>query len=84
MQLSVALGGCLFVSLPSVGIDRAHVLTFNADFFYPEVSGLSLEEIKDVFDHGFGVKYARQLRKDRKDIIKERLRTQEKPLAVGH
>ncbi|GAB7328419.1 hypothetical protein MBLNU13_g00390t1 [Cladosporium sp. NU13] len=53
-------------------------------FFYPEVSGLSLEEIKDVFDHGFGVKYARQLRKDRKDIIKERLRTQEKPLAVGH
>lgn len=56
----------------------------DADFFYPEVSGLSLEEIKDVFDHGFGVKYARQLRKDRKDIIKERLRTQDKPLAVGH
>lgn len=43
-----------------------------------------MEEIKDVFDHGFGVKYARQLRKDRKEIIKERLRTQEKPLAVGH
>lgn len=56
----------------------------HADFFYPEVSGLTLEEIKDVFDHGFGVKYARQLRKDRKELIKERMRTMEKPLAVGH
>ncbi|KAL3477094.1 general substrate transporter [Aspergillus californicus] len=35
-------------------------------FFYPEVSGLTLEEIKQVFEHGFGVSYARQLRKDRK------------------
>lgn len=52
--------------------------------FYPEVSGLTLEEIRDVFQHGFGVKYARQLRKDRKEIIEERMRSQEKPLAVGH
>jgi len=35
-------------------------------FFYPEVSGLTLEEIRDVFSHGFGVKYARELRKSRK------------------
>ncbi|KAL3459211.1 general substrate transporter [Aspergillus heterothallicus] len=34
--------------------------------FYPEVSGLTLEEIREVFKHGFGVSYARQLRKERK------------------
>ncbi|KAJ5236108.1 hypothetical protein N7489_006199 [Penicillium chrysogenum] len=53
-------------------------------FFYPEVSGLVLEEVKEVFEHGFGVDYARQLRKERKDIIEERMKTQEKPIAVGH
>ncbi|CAI7609097.1 unnamed protein product [Penicillium pancosmium] len=53
-------------------------------FFYPEVSGLVLEEIQDVFEHGFGVKYANKLRKERKDIIEERMRTMEKPIAVGH
>jgi len=37
-------------------------------FFYPEVSGLTLEEIREVFKHGFGVRYARQLRKERKDL----------------
>ena len=52
--------------------------------FYPEVSGLTLEEIGEVFQHGFGVKYARQLRKDRKEIIKERLANQEKPVPMGH
>jgi MFS transporter, SP family, solute carrier family 2 (myo-inositol transporter), member 13 len=35
-------------------------------FFYPEVSGLTLEEIGEVFKHGFGVKYARKLRKERR------------------
>ncbi|KAL2846910.1 general substrate transporter [Aspergillus pseudoustus] len=34
--------------------------------FYPEVSGLTLEEIREVFKHGFGVQYARQLRRERK------------------
>lgn len=53
-------------------------------FFYPEVSGLTLEEIGEVFQHGFGVKYARQLRKDRKETIKERIQNAEKPIAVGH
>lgn len=33
--------------------------------FYPEVSGLNLEEIRDVFSHSNTVSYARQLRKDR-------------------
>ncbi|KAB8223459.1 general substrate transporter [Aspergillus novoparasiticus] len=53
-------------------------------FFYPEVSGLSLEEIKEVFKHGFGVRYARNLRKERKDTIQERLRIQGKTAVVGH
>lgn len=38
-------------------------------FFYPEVSGLTLEEIEEVFRHGFGVKYTRQLRKERKAAV---------------
>ncbi|KAI5273483.1 myo-inositol transporter [Aureobasidium subglaciale] len=33
---------------------------------YPEVSGLTLEEVQDVFSHGFGVRYASKLRKERK------------------
>lgn len=53
-------------------------------FFYPEVSGLTLEEIGEVFEHGFGVSFARQLRKDRKDIIAERLKSGERPVAMGH
>ncbi|KAF7192851.1 Myo-inositol transporter 1 [Pseudocercospora fuligena] len=53
-------------------------------FFYPEVSGLTLEEINEVFNHGFGVRYARNLRRERKDEIAERLRTQEKTIAMGH
>jgi SP family myo-inositol transporter-like MFS transporter 13 len=53
-------------------------------FFYPEVSGLVLEEVKEVFEHGFGVKYARELRKERKEIIEERMKTMEKPVAAGH
>jgi SP family myo-inositol transporter-like MFS transporter 13 len=53
-------------------------------FGYPEVSGLTLEEIRKVFQHGFGVRYARQLRKDNKEIIKERMRTMEKSVPAGH
>lgn len=35
-------------------------------FCYPEVKGMTLEDIREVFKHGFGVKYARQLQKDAK------------------
>jgi MFS transporter, SP family, solute carrier family 2 (myo-inositol transporter), member 13 len=52
--------------------------------FYPEVSGLTLEEIGEVFQHGFGVRYASKLRKERKDIIRARLANQEKPVPMGH
>ncbi|KAI7479665.1 general substrate transporter [Hortaea werneckii] len=52
--------------------------------FYPEVSGLTLEEIGDVFKSKNPVKFARNLRRERKEEIKERVRAMEKPLAVGH
>lgn len=52
--------------------------------FYPEVSGLTLEEIGEVFQHGFGVRYASKLRKERKAEIKERLKNKERTIAVGH
>lgn len=42
-------------------------------FFYPEVKGMTLEDIREVFKHGFGVKYARQLQKE----MKNRARTGE-------
>ena len=52
--------------------------------YYPEVSGLTLEEIKEVFESRNPVKHARQMRKDRKEIIAERLRTMEKTIPAGH
>ncbi|KAH6667788.1 general substrate transporter [Halenospora varia] len=35
-------------------------------FCYPEVKGMTLEDIREIFKHGFGVNYARQLQKDMK------------------
>jgi SP family myo-inositol transporter-like MFS transporter 13 len=35
-------------------------------FCYPEVKGMTLEDIREIFKHGFGVKYARQLQKEMK------------------
>lgn len=35
-------------------------------FCYPEVKGMTLEDIREVFKHGFDVKYARQVQKDAK------------------
>jgi SP family myo-inositol transporter-like MFS transporter 13 len=35
-------------------------------FCYPEVKGMTLEDIREIFKHGFGVKYARQLQKETK------------------
>ncbi|KIX97306.1 uncharacterized protein Z520_06758 [Fonsecaea multimorphosa CBS 102226] len=52
--------------------------------FYPEVSGLTLEEIGEVFEHGFGVRYASQLRKERKAEIKQRIKERGRTIAVGH
>ncbi|KAJ9489700.1 hypothetical protein VN97_g3560 [Penicillium thymicola] len=33
-------------------------------FWYPEVRGMTLEDIREVFNHGFGVKYARGVQKE--------------------
>jgi SP family myo-inositol transporter-like MFS transporter 13 len=46
--------------------------------FYPEVSGLSLEEVTEVFRHDNPVTFARQLRKQRKDEKNLRLDQQAK------
>ncbi|KAN0093567.1 general substrate transporter [Hyaloscypha variabilis] len=35
-------------------------------FCYPEVKGMTLEDIREIFKHGFGVKYARGLQKEMK------------------
>ena len=35
-------------------------------FCFPEASNMTLEEVRAVFEHGFGVKYAEQWRKDYK------------------
>lgn len=51
--------------------------------FYPEVSGLALEEIDEVFRHGFGVAYARELRKEKRAEIRERIKARG-ITAVGH
>lgn len=35
-------------------------------FCYPEVKGMTLEDIREIFKHGFGVKFARELQKEMK------------------
>lgn len=35
-------------------------------FCYPEVNGMTLEDIREVFQHGFGVDHARKLQAERK------------------
>ena len=40
-------------------------------FFYPEVKGLPLEDIRGIFDHGFGVKRANELQRQRKLMKQE-------------
>lgn len=41
-------------------------------FFYPECKGMPLEAIREVYSHGFGVKYARQWQKDNMEVVKRR------------
>lgn len=33
---------------------------------YPEVAGMTLEDIREIFNHGFGVRYARTVQKQQK------------------
>jgi SP family myo-inositol transporter-like MFS transporter 13 len=39
-------------------------------FCFPEVKGMPLENVREVFAHGFGVKYARQWQKENKQFAK--------------
>lgn len=39
-------------------------------FFYPDVAGMPLETIREVFKHGFGLKYSKQWQKDNKHVKK--------------
>jgi len=36
-------------------------------FFYPDVKGMPLETVREVFQHGFGLRYSRQWQKENKD-----------------
>ncbi|EKG21603.1 Sugar/inositol transporter [Macrophomina phaseolina MS6] len=40
-------------------------------FCFPEAANMTLEEVRRVFEHGFGVKYAEEWRKQRKLDMKE-------------
>ncbi|KAJ5105075.1 hypothetical protein NUU61_002422 [Penicillium alfredii] len=46
-------------------------------FFYPEVKGMTLENIREVFEHGFGVNYAREIQKEAKRNAQERAESSE-------
>jgi SP family myo-inositol transporter-like MFS transporter 13 len=39
-------------------------------FCFPEVKGMPLEAIREVFQHGFGVRYARKWQKENKEFAK--------------
>ncbi|KAK5129255.1 hypothetical protein LTR08_003720 [Meristemomyces frigidus] len=39
-------------------------------FCYPEVNGMPLETVREVFKHGFGLRYSRQWQKENKHIPK--------------
>jgi SP family myo-inositol transporter-like MFS transporter 13 len=39
-------------------------------FCFPEVRGMPLENVREVFHHGFGVGYARQWQKENKAFAK--------------
>ncbi|OKO95214.1 Myo-inositol transporter 1 [Penicillium subrubescens] len=43
-------------------------------FCYPDVKGMTLEDIREVFQHGFGVQYAREIQRgaeQRRDTARE-------------
>lgn len=45
-------------------------------FFFAETKGMSLEEVREVFNHGFGVKYARRWQKMHNNAQKSKSRTE--------
>jgi len=51
-------------------------------FCFPEVRGMPLENVRQVFEHGFGVRYARRWQKENKQFAKMNAATQ--GVAMGH
>ncbi|KAF3005879.1 Solute carrier 2 (Facilitated glucose transporter) member 8 [Curvularia kusanoi] len=51
-------------------------------FCYPEAKGMPLENIRQVFEHGFGVRYARKWQKENKQFAKMNAAAQ--GVAMGH
>ncbi|KAF3031858.1 myo-inositol transporter [Didymella keratinophila] len=51
-------------------------------FCFPEVKGMALENIRQVFEHGFGVRYARRWQKENKQLAK--INAANEGLAMGH
>jgi SP family myo-inositol transporter-like MFS transporter 13 len=39
-------------------------------FCYPDVKGMTLEDIREIFKHGFGVKYAREVQEQAKRSVR--------------
>lgn len=39
-------------------------------FCYPEVKGMTLEDIREVFNHGFGVQRAREIQKEMEERVR--------------
>lgn len=47
------------------------ILGWAADYFcYPEVNGMTLENIREVFNHGFGVQRAREIQKEMEERVR--------------
>jgi SP family myo-inositol transporter-like MFS transporter 13 len=51
-------------------------------FCFPEVRGMPLENVREVFQHGFGVRYARKWQKENKEFAK--INAANRPQAFGH
>lgn len=39
-------------------------------FCYPEVNGMTLQDIREVFNHGFGVQRAREIQKEMEERVR--------------
>lgn len=53
-----------FITLFQAQTNAGFKLCSAVYFWYPEVKGMTLEDIREVFNHGFGVKYARGVQKE--------------------
>lgn len=74
-MFSVSLESLLHIRLRPCAKRSILHLQFSAHlatviFCYPEVAGLSLEEVEEIFKHGFGIKKSQAIRRAHK-VAKE-------------